>query len=181
MVSAFTHGFSAVAVGAVFPRSKLPKRAWILGGVCAALPDVDYALHVAGVPYGNMFGHRGFTHSITFALLLAVLVVTLVRRTRWREWAGVALGAYLFVCTALHGVLDAMTDGGLGIAFFAPFSAKRYWLPWDPISVAPLSIEAFFTRWGWMVFKSELLWVWVPGLVIIAVAQAIRFRWNDQQ
>nr|HRC76832.1 rhodanese-like domain-containing protein [Kouleothrix sp.] len=33
----------------------------------------------------------------------------------------------------VHGVLDAMTDGGLGVAFFAPFSATRYFFPFRPI------------------------------------------------
>jgi hypothetical protein len=30
----------------------------------------------------------------------------------------------LFVVTASHGILDAMTDGGLGIAFFAPHTFR---------------------------------------------------------
>jgi hypothetical protein len=40
---------------------------------------------------------------------------------------------YFFVVTASHGALDAMTDGGLGIAFFAPFDNTRYFFPFRPI------------------------------------------------
>src|SRR5215831_7502105 len=48
-----------------------------------------------------------------------------------------ALFAYLFLATASHGVLDAMTNGGLGVAFFSPFDTTRYFLPWRPIRVSP--------------------------------------------
>jgi hypothetical protein len=35
----------------------------------------------------------------------------------------------LFLATAGHGLLDAMTNGGLGLAFFSPFDNHRYFLP----------------------------------------------------
>jgi hypothetical protein len=41
-----------------------------------------------------------------------------------------------------------MTDGGLGAAFFAPFDNKRYFLPWRPIQVSPISVHRFFTPRG---------------------------------
>jgi inner membrane protein len=41
---------------------------------------------------------------------------------------------------ASHGLLDAMTDGGRGVALFWPFTARRYFLPWRPIPVAPIGI-----------------------------------------
>jgi inner membrane protein len=55
------------------------------------------------------------------------------------------LFTYLFLATASHGVLDAMTDGGLGVAFFSPFDNRRYFLPWRPIVVSPISIARFFS------------------------------------
>ena len=39
---------------------------------------------------------------------------------------------------ASHGVLDALTDGGPGVAFLAPFDDTRYFFPWRPIRVSPL-------------------------------------------
>jgi hypothetical protein len=38
----------------------------------------------------------------------------------------------VFLATASHGVLDATTNGGLGVAFFSPFDNRRYFLPWRP-------------------------------------------------
>jgi membrane-bound metal-dependent hydrolase YbcI (DUF457 family) len=59
--------------------------------------------------------------------------------------------------TASHGVLDAMTDGGLGIAFFAPFDNTRYFFPFRPVKVSPIGLS-FFSARGLDVIWSELLW-----------------------
>jgi inner membrane protein len=65
-----------------------------------------------------------------------------------------------------HGVLDAMTDGGLGVGFFIPFSDERYFFPLRPIPVSPLSIESFFTSFGWSILKAELLFIGFISLFV---------------
>ena len=49
-----------------------------------------------------------------------------------------------FFASGVHGLLDAMTDGGLGVAFFSPFDNRRYFLPWTPIRVIPDRRQPFF-------------------------------------
>ena len=71
----------------------------------------------------------------------------------------------LFPRQASHGLLDAMTDGGPGVAFFAPFANRRYFLPWTPIRVSPT-----FTSRGTAVIRSELFWIWVPAGVLVVSA-----------
>lgn len=66
----------------------------------------------------------------------------------------------------LHGFFDAMTNGGLGVAFFAPFDNTRYFLPWQPIQVSPIGVANFFSEWGLSVIISEFLWIWLPALVL---------------
>jgi len=76
---------------------------------------------------------------------------------------------YLFLATASHGMLDAVTSGGGGIAFFAPVVNDRYF-PWRPILVSPMSIRRFFTARGLAILASEFRWVWVPaGLFALAM------------
>jgi inner membrane protein len=53
-------------------------------------------------------------------------------------------------------VLDAMTNGGLGVAFFAPFDTTRYFFPWRPITVSPIGVGSFFTHRGALVVLSEI-------------------------
>ena len=38
----------------------------------------------------------------------------------------------------LHGLLDALTDGGLGVALAWPWSDARIFAPWRPLPVAPI-------------------------------------------
>ncbi len=137
---------------------------------CSALPDLDVALHAYGVNYGDPWGHRGMTHSLAFAALLSLIVVPRIfrkhaRRFSRRWWA---LITFFFLITASHGFLDAFTDGGRGVAFFAPFDNTRYFMPWHPLHVSPLGIHGVFTPYFAHVMLSELLWVWLPTLAITA-------------
>jgi len=89
-----------------------------------------------GIPYGDLFGHRGITHSLAFAALMASgLTATLFRAPAWRG-RRLAVGVFLFLCGASHGFFDAMTNGGLGVAFFAPFDNRRSFLTFRPLEVA---------------------------------------------
>jgi len=76
---------------------------------------------------------------------------------------------FFWLAGCSHGVLDAMTRGGGGIAFFAPVDNARYSLPWKVIEVSPLSVSRFFTARGVEIIASELLWIWVP-CALFAVA-----------
>ncbi len=164
--SFFTHILVALVAVRIFAPTA-PWRLWVAACVLSALPDADGALHYAGVPYENHFGHRGFTHSLLFAAA-AALMATLLQRAR-RAW----MVPFLFVVGASHGVLDAMTDGGLGIAFFFPDNT-RYFLPWRPITVSPISVSAFFSEWGVNVMKSEVVWVWLPLLTLLGLVEIVR-------
>jgi inner membrane protein len=72
-------------------------------------------------------------------------------------------------------VLDAMTDGGSGVAFWAPFDDERYFLPWRPIPVSPIG-RRFFTERGVAVLEGELLLVWLPAAIFAAVCLGVRRR-----
>jgi len=77
---------------------------------------------------------------------------------------------------ASHGVLDAMTNGGLGLAFFAPFDNTRYFFPFRPIEVSPLSVDAFFSASGAAILTNEFLWIWLHWLFITALLFIGRLR-----
>ncbi|MGH8651868.1 MAG: metal-dependent hydrolase [Gammaproteobacteria bacterium] len=178
MASAFAHIGSAVAIGAVFSRQTLPRRFWWLGALCSVLPDLDIIGFFWGIPYAHVMGHRGFTHSLAFAALWSGLLVAALR-CAYGEGMGFTLFLYFFLCTVSHGVLDAMTDGGLGVAFFAPWNNERYFLPWRPLKVPPIGIPAFFSRRGLVVLGSEVLWVGVPLVLIAVVGVALRRKRNS--
>src|SRR5205085_8326895 len=104
----------------------------------------------------SLYGHRGITHSFFFAVLLSLLIMICFYRKQGINKGTILLFTYFFLSTAIHPILDAFTDGGLGVAFFAPFENSRYFFPFRPIKVSPISVSGFFTERGWYVFKSEL-------------------------
>jgi len=180
MATAFAHGVAAVALGSVYAASSvsgasMPARFWALSIACSALPDLDVVGLGLGIPYGSVWGHRGITHSLFFAAWLSVAVVILgfpnTARFSQTWWM---LAGYFFIVTASHGLLDAMTNGGLGVAFFAPFDTGRYFLPWRPIEVSPIGIAAFFTSRGLEVLKNEFAWIWIPSLAIICALRMLK-------
>ncbi|HYL68399.1 MAG TPA: metal-dependent hydrolase [Candidatus Limnocylindria bacterium] len=176
MASLASHAVVALSIGACFYKPEIPKRVWIVGAVCSAVPDLDVIGFRFGIRYGDFFGHRGFTHSLLFAALLAGVVMAFRFRQKLPGISRSSIWTYLFLATASHGLLDAMTDGGLGVAFFSPFDNHRYFLPWRPIRVSPIGLGRFFTQRGISVLKSELLWIWVPAVVFAVFALTLRRR-----
>ena len=149
MPTIFSHPAVALAL-------RVPRRIAVAAVVLTILPDADVAGFAFGIRYGSTFGHHSFTHSILFAAV-AAFVATLILRADRRAFA------LLFICALSHGVLDAMTTGGRGIAFFSPFSNQRYFLPWRPIRVSP--IGGIDVR----VLMSELRWIWLPAIALAAI------------
>lgn len=176
MATIFSHAVAALGIGACFYRPEVPKRVWVVGAVCAAVPDLDVIGFGLGVNYGDPFGHRGFTHSLFFAALLAGAAIAFAFPKGVPGLGRFGLWLFFFLATASHGFLDAMTNGGLGVAFFAPFDNTRYFFPWTPIRVSPIGISNFIADGGLSVFPSEFLWIWLPSGVLAAVALAARRR-----
>ena len=174
MASAFSHAVAALSIGTCFYRPQIPKRVWVAGALCSVLPDIDAIGFRLGVQYGDFWGHRGFTHSLVFAALLSGAATAILPRHSMVGIRRFTFFAYLFLATASHGVLDAMTNGGLGVAFFSPFDNSRYFLPWRPIRVSPISITRFFSQRGYAVLQSELLWIWVPAILFGAAMLAFK-------
>lgn len=179
MASLFTHAFVGTALGqAGTSEWRKNWRFWCLIILCSILPDIDSIGFHLGIPYSSFWGHRGITHSLTFAAILAVCVAMGFSSALRRPWMFALL---LFLVTATHGLLDAMTDGGLGIAFFSPFDLQRYFLPWRPILVSPIGVGRFFSARGLRILWSEIVWVWLPVLAmwaLIKATQVLRRLWG---
>ena len=175
MPSLISHAAVAVAGGIAFAPRDVPKHFWALSIVCSIIADADVIGFAFGIPYHHFLGHRGFFHSPFFALLLSVLVTSLLfRKTVLFSGRWFFYFLFFFMLSASHGILDAFTNGGLGIALLSPFSNTRYFSPWTPITVSPIGIKAFFSKWGYMVMKSELLWICLPAFLIAAISTIIR-------
>jgi len=165
MPTIFTHPAAPLGLAPWFRR--LPRSLIILAAFASSIPDVDVLAFRYNLPYESPLGHRGVTHSLAFAITLALLLSVVWRglSARARETAFAKTFTYLAIAIASHGLLDAMTNGGKGVGFFIPFSTKRYFLPWRPIRVSPIGATNFAANAG-AVLRSELLWVWLPFAAI---------------
>jgi len=176
-----THSAVAVASAKFFGPEEVPKRFWLLSIFCSVVPDADVLAFSFGIPYGHFFGHRGFFHSPFFGLLLGVLLVSVFFRTekifskRWWFYL-----IYFTLLSASHGILDALTNGGLGIALLSPFDATRYFFPWRPILVSPIGLAGFLSQWGLMTLKSELFWIWLPLIILLIGSSLIRLGQREE-
>jgi inner membrane protein len=113
------------------------RRAGLLLSALSLAPDLDVIAMRLGVPYGAEWGHRGATHSLllgTVAALAITLAVCNEQPLRW--FAPIAVAVLVS-----HGLLDAMTDGGRGVALLWPWSLQRFFLGWRPIPVAPIGLR----------------------------------------
>ena len=171
MPTIVTHGFVAALLGGSSAAGRMPARFWFLSVLCSIVPDADVLGLRLGISYEDMLGHRGLSHSLVFALVLSSIVTFLVFPRVQQRWTRLLLFSYFFTATASHGILDAMTDGGLGIAFFAPFDNTRYFFAFRPIKVSPIGLS-FFSARGLDVIRSEFLWLCIPATII---ASAVLF------
>lgn len=172
MASLVTHAVVAATVAAVYGVKPTTATPWLVGIACAVGPDLDVIGFWLGVPYDSFWGHRGFTHSIVFAVVVSWMCAwwtggsSVISRGRLWSLYGLAMLS--------HGLLDALTDGGLGVAFFSPLDESRFFFPVRPIRVSSMSIRDVLGPHGLDVLVNEIQWVWVPcGLIA-----GIRWGWS---
>ena len=175
MPTVLTHAIVPLALGGALGRNAISPRLLIAGAVAAVLPDVDVVAFKLGIAYADDFGHRGASHSLVFAALVGLLGVIAAGSLRCKRPIA---GMWLFACTASHPLLDAFTNGGLGVALWWPWSDARLFAPWRPLLVSPIG-AGFFSGRGLAVLASECRWVLLPTLglaLMIATMRAARAR-----
>ncbi|MCF8255207.1 MAG: metal-dependent hydrolase [Bacteroidia bacterium] len=177
MASAFGHAAASISLGYL---GILPKPNWkllLLGMLLAILPDADSIGFLFGIPYDSFWGHRGFSHSILFAFIVSFLTAIIFRFEPNKK---VNVFFFLLLSCLSHSILDAMTTGGLGVAFFSPFDNSRYFFPFRPIMVSPINVKSFIYGKGLAVLKSEFIWIGIPLLGILSIRYLVQTKFNKR-
>jgi inner membrane protein len=168
MPTVMTHAIVPLAIAAAAGRGRISPRLAMAGAALAMLPDADVVGFRLGIDYADTWGHRGATHAIAFAMLVAGAISVL-----WREARSLGAFAFLSLAMASHGLLDALTNGGLGPALFWPFSDARVFAPITPIRVSPIG-AGFFSARGAATMLSELQLIWLPCCALAAAGVLAR-------
>jgi hypothetical protein len=111
---------------------------------------------------------------MVFAVFLgSVATAFMIRQAQVLKGRRVWLVTYFSIVAASHGLLDAMTSGGLGIALFAPFDNHRYFLPIRPIPASPIWPSQFISRYGLNVMIMEPLLIWTVCCALLVVRRKL--------
>ena len=178
MPTAFTHAIVGGALVQVAPKNYSRWKLVLVFVMASVIPDLDVIAFFFGIPYGHIFGHRGFSHSLIFSFGLALLL-SLILFSRRSIPAGkrVILFFLTFLAGASHGLLDAATDAGLGVGLFIPLSNERIFYDFRPIATSAISLSNFFRMRTFGVIESEIIWVWTPLFFMSGIWQLLRFAY----
>ena len=119
MASAFSHAFVAGRLAAPMPSTICPGTSGSCPSRALFCPMLTSLGLLLGLPttapggIGDCHTRSALPLSSVYAWYRWLFV------SGWSSWAWWSHVLYFFVVTASHGVLDAMTDGGRGIAFRA--------------------------------------------------------------
>ena len=167
-MATYLHFAPALALAVAIGPQRIGWRLTLAGAACAVLPDADFLLYVLHIDaYSGTYGHRGFTHSIGFALLVGALGALLAGRHPLRSRWLTAL--YLALCTASHPLLDGLIDRGICNAWLWPLDGARHCLPWRPVPMQGVPL------FGPDRLAQELLWIGVPLLLLANAGQLLRW------
>ena len=144
MPSIFTHALVPIASSVGLGKLVSTRLMWF-SVACCILPDLDTLAFQFGIPYASPWGHRGFTHSIAFAITLAIVAMLFSQSLKSKTWI---VGLLVFISTLSHPLLDMLTNGGLGVALYWPLSNERVFFAYRPIAVSPIGVANFFTERG---------------------------------
>lgn len=165
MATIISHSIVGGTLAYLAPLDKKSKLFVFLMCFLPIVPDFDYLGFVLKIPYNSFWGHRGFTHSILFCFIFSCLSL-FIGYKKLASKQSITIFLLYFMAMLTHPLLDAMTNGGLGVAFYSPYNLTRYFFPWRPIEVSPLGAH-FFSERGLVVLISEFFWIMLPCMALI--------------
>jgi inner membrane protein len=175
MPTVFTHIAAPLAARVALGPRRVPLSMLLAGLIAAVLPDADGLPHLlridTGLAWGSMGSHRGFTHTLAFALLVGLLGWWWAPRWNASRLTGYA---WMALCCLSHPLLDMLTSGGHGIALWWPLSSERLFSPWRPVAVSPMTPAALWSPRGLRVAGTELLFIWLPLMAAASLILVLR-------
>ena len=131
------------AVGEAALGKKVKNKALVWGGVAGTIPDLDVLSDFFLDDLQSLLFHRGITHSILFAVIVAPILAFLAYKWHSKEPADFKdWWKLFFLCIITHPLLDIFTN--YGTQLFYPFSEYRISFNTifviDPLYTLPLLI-----------------------------------------
>ena len=143
------------AVGEAVGGRRMGNKAAMWGAIGGTIPDLDVFLRSLTNPIDGALLHRGFSHSIVFAVLVAPIMAFLLyrlykRRFEYKLWFWLAFGSII-----THPMLDIFTN--YGTQFFWPFDLRLTFnsvFVVDPLYTLPFGLLLLVV----LFFRRENIW-----------------------
>ena len=135
-----THIVLGACIGEAIAGKQLGKKALLLGALAQNIPDCDFVASFWLPVSGDVLAHRGFTHSILFALLVTPMLAWC--SLKWLRQSGISYKKWILfwgIQILVHIFIDAFNAYGTG--WFEPFS--HYRVSFNTLFVA----DPLFTVW----------------------------------
>lgn len=150
-MDSITQAALGAALGEATLGKKVGNKGAVIGAVVATIPDLDVILYLFYDKLEMLSIHRGFSHSIAFSILGALLLAFVLSRARWLQNIGFKrLLLFAWLCLFTHILLDAFT--AYGTQLFLPFSDRRVGFDSinvvDPVYTVPLIIGLILSLWS---------------------------------
>jgi len=182
-VDSLTQIILGAAVGEAVAGKKLGNKAAMWGAIAGTIPDLDVIIRHFSHPIQGALMHRGFSHSIVFALIAAPILAWLVDKLYKNHYDIDLWRKLFFLSIVTHPMLDVFTS--YGTQFFWPFELRWTFnsvFVVDPLYTVPfgllLLVALFLNResklrrklnWTGIIYSCiYLIWGVVVKLVILS-------------
>lgn len=124
-MDSITHIALGACIGEAFFEKGFGKKAMLWGALAQSIPDIDFVASFWMSTADDLLAHRGFTHSLLFALLIVpVMAMTAEKIHRphnisFQKWV-----LFFAVEVLMHLFLDGFNNYGIG--WLVPFSDVRF-------------------------------------------------------
>ncbi|HJU45832.1 MAG TPA: metal-dependent hydrolase [Chitinophagaceae bacterium] len=181
-----THIVLGACIGELVAGKTIGKKAMLLGAVAQLIPDIDVVSHLWLDNVNSLIAHRGITHSLLFALLMAT-VLALISKKLSGLLSGVSFRKWFFLYSiniSAHLFVDCLNTYGTGL--FEPFSDQR--ISFHSIFV----IDPFFSFWPFLAFifllclrsglPSRKIWAGTGlFLSLVYIVYAVANKWTVEK
>ncbi len=154
------------------------RKGLFLVGLLAVLPDLDIAWGwIQGD--GTIF-HRGFTHSILFAAIIAV-IGNLIWYKSVEGFKRIGPMQALLVACLVHPLLDFLMGSGRGVPLFAPFNWREFqaasqYVPTAKYAPSISDIPKVLTDLDVLLGMTIELWIFLPLFFACQAKRSWAFR-----
>ncbi|MBK8429572.1 MAG: metal-dependent hydrolase [Lewinellaceae bacterium] len=124
-MDSLTHIALGACMGEAFAGKTVGRKAMLWGALAQSIPDIDFVAVLWMDTPSSLLAHRGFTHSILFALLITPFMALLAER--WHRPHNISLRRWILFFGSVilvHIFIDAFNNYGVG--WLEPFSRHRF-------------------------------------------------------